>query len=289
MFDEDSITFDELSPTLFQRPYPIWSGSSTKVPDYILKLKNVIYKFKSPSNKSYIGQTKDLEKRFRRHQRLDNKNCRAFYSALSKYGFDEFEFSVLAVFDTRDQLDEAEVFAIASENTICPNGYNLTTGGGGAIPSDETRAKISASHIGKIVSSETKAKLSKANIGKRYTEKTRNKMSTTRVGMKHSSETRAKIGKAHAGKIYTVETRVKMSKAYHSMSEETRAKMCDNRKRLPGREDLPKYIYIEKRKGREANPIIIVNKPGYGLKKFGSSAPFEERKAKAIEYLKNIE
>ena len=54
-----------------------------------------IYKYTSPSGKSYIGQTsRDPEKRARRGEGY--KDSPKFYNAIKKYGFDSFQFEILS-------------------------------------------------------------------------------------------------------------------------------------------------------------------------------------------------
>lgn len=95
----------------------------------------VIYKYTSPSGKSYIGQTvKSLQQR----ARIDGKgykNCPVFYRAIEKYGFSAFECQILKEITIENpqelgkQLDYWEQYYIAFYNTLSPNGYNIRAGG----------------------------------------------------------------------------------------------------------------------------------------------------------------
>lgn len=107
---------------------------------------------------------------------------------------------------------------------------NLTDGGDGAngcIPSEATRAKISASLTGRIQSEQARAKLSAFNKGKVFSDETRAKLSAARKGRGHSQEARARMSAAHKGKVPSEESRVKMSVARKGkpLPEETRAKL----------------------------------------------------------------
>jgi hypothetical protein len=81
------------------------------------------------------------------------------------------------------------------------NGWNLNDGGVGCLnPSEETRAKISVSKmgkhgpwLGKKLSAETKVKLSAAAKGKKHSEEIKAKMSASRKGKQKSEETKAKM------------------------------------------------------------------------------------------------
>lgn len=90
-----------------------------------------IYKFTNKLNgKVYIGQSINLEKRYKEHKynHLNQKYCNynsKFYRALRKYGFENFDYTVLE--ECEDVL-EKEVFYIELYNSY-NNGYNSTRGG----------------------------------------------------------------------------------------------------------------------------------------------------------------
>lgn len=92
-----------------------------------------IYCFKNKiNNKYYVGQSINLEKRYNEHKNnhLNPNYCNydsKFYRALRKYGFDNFEYSVLATCQQED-LNELEVFYINKYDSKI-NGYNSTFGG----------------------------------------------------------------------------------------------------------------------------------------------------------------
>lgn len=87
-----------------------------------------IYKYTSPSGKSYIGQTTRSLKERAGHNGKLYKGCNDFYYAIQKYGFENFEVEILAEV-LKEQLDKAEIKYIQLFNTLSPNGYNLTAGG----------------------------------------------------------------------------------------------------------------------------------------------------------------
>lgn len=116
----------------------------------------IVYISTAPNGKSYIGQTiTTLQKRRQGHLhdarngRGGKPECRAFNAALRKYGSASFQWKVLCRANNMEELNAREEEYIARYNTLSPNGYNLTTGGGNAIPSDETRERIGAAHRGK--------------------------------------------------------------------------------------------------------------------------------------------
>lgn len=179
----------------------------------------LIYKHTSPSGKAYIGQTNNYAKRCDKHKR--DKACRAFANAISHYGWDSFTHEILHSSLTIDEANTLEALCIAQHNTLSPYGYNLRTGGLNSRPSEETRAKMSATAMGKIVTPETRAKMVLAN--KNRSLETRNK----HLVVMSTPEVRAKMSAAHKGKIMSPEARAKIALANKNriVSPETRAKI----------------------------------------------------------------
>lgn len=93
----------------------------------IYRIENLI------NNKSYIGQSNDIERRLN-HHKLDylNKNKSTInypiYAAMRKYGINNFNFSILELCD-KEFLNEKEIYYISKFNSVTPNGYNQTYGG----------------------------------------------------------------------------------------------------------------------------------------------------------------
>lgn len=97
------------------------------------------------NNKSYIGQSVNVEKRWKDH--TDNLNYSykkfAFQNAIVKYGPDNFIWQVIEEFETLDECNDAEEFYVAYFNTLAPNGYNLLPGGNNRKCHESTKKKIS--------------------------------------------------------------------------------------------------------------------------------------------------
>ena len=87
-----------------------------------------IYKYTSPSGKSYIGQAINSLKQRAGHNGKQYKGCAQFYQAIQKYGFENFEVEILAEVP-QEQLNEMETKYIQIFNTLSPNGYNISAGG----------------------------------------------------------------------------------------------------------------------------------------------------------------
>lgn len=141
------------------------------------------------NNKCYIGQSNNIKRRWRRHLTTIKHKKLPIYLALDKYGIDNFEFTILEECKT-EELNDKEGYWINLFNTMSPNGYNLTSGGGsGGTRSKDTRMKISIAltgennpMYGKEFSTQHKERLSKSLKGRIVSEETKSKMSNAQRG-----------------------------------------------------------------------------------------------------------
>lgn len=86
-----------------------------------------IYKYTSPSGKSYIGQTVQSLANRAGHNGKNYIGCRYFYSAIKKYGWNNFTVEIIGQFPI-EQLNYQERKFIEVYNTLAPNGYNIQSG-----------------------------------------------------------------------------------------------------------------------------------------------------------------
>lgn len=152
-----------------------------------------VYMHTSPSNKVYIGITKQKpEYRWRKGKKYtENKH---FTRAIEKYGWDNFTHEILFDNLTKEEAKLMEKFYIAIYDSTNQNkGYNITLGGDGGN--------------GHQVTEEQKTKISQALSGRkgisRYGE------DNPMYGKHHNNETKKKISKANKGKIISEETKKK--------------------------------------------------------------------------------
>lgn len=101
------------------------------------------------NNKIYIGQSKNIRKRFNVHKfylRNDKNGNPYLQSAWNKYGENNFEFVVIE-FCNEEILSEKEIYYIEKYKSMYnENGYNICPGGHHCSVSEETKKKMSKSH-----------------------------------------------------------------------------------------------------------------------------------------------
>jgi group I intron endonuclease len=119
-----------------------------------------IYMLKSPSGKSYIGQTtRSVEERFKAHLKKSSQ-CRGISGAIKKYGWENFELDWYECPD--NELNKHEKWMVKLLGTISPEGYNLKEGGGNrGKMSEESKQKCREANLGKKASEETKERMRK--------------------------------------------------------------------------------------------------------------------------------
>ena len=150
-------------------------------------IEGVIYRYKSPSGKYYIGQTIDEERRRYNFLRDITYAGDKINYARKKYGPENFEYTVLMKVTGDDKeeiiryLNMLEPFFIKQYNSI-ENGYNSSEGGKNGLLSEYTKKKMSEVRTGHKTSEETKRKISEKHKGKIISEESRKKMSDSRRG-----------------------------------------------------------------------------------------------------------
>lgn len=145
-------------------------------------------------NKVYIGQSKNIIKRYKEHiynlKHNIHPNC-YLQNAFNNYGSDDFCLEILYEIDefefSREKLYDLEIKYISKyDSSNREKGYNIESGGNGvARASKETCEKLSNAMKGKFVgrklSEQTKLLMSKNNarywLGKHLPEETKNKLS----------------------------------------------------------------------------------------------------------------
>lgn len=131
-------------------------------------MRGSIYKIQNLVNgKTYVGFTTNLNRRIKCHKNraFVSLHKTKLYDAMRKYGWDNFQFSV--VYESKDvehTKNVMENYFIAEYDSI-KNGYNMTLGGDGTLGVVPWNKGISV-----IISEETKKKISSALKGKNVGE-----------------------------------------------------------------------------------------------------------------------
>lgn len=193
----------------------VWNCGKLK---YVLTIENnqIIYGFiysilNKINGKIYIGQTtRDIKKRIVEHKsafNLQNHNNIYLLNAFNKYGWDNFEFSIIDTALNLEELNKKEINYIQQYKSCDKNfGYNIELGGNNAKPSIETLRKMSESHLGIKQSKEwVNKKIAKAGTeeakkyGKPKTEEEKKYLSENSPkfwsGKTRDDETKNKISK----------------------------------------------------------------------------------------------
>ena len=167
--------------------------------EYDLKKKpqegfGYIYMITSPSEKSYIGQTRlAVAKRWKLHC-CSKRGCTYLLNAIHKYGKSMMSVSIIGVYPISD-LNDQETIAIKKHKTRVPHGYNINEGGGNRLSvSDTTKRKQSEASLKMWATPGFKERHRAALLPVVRSEEYRENMSAS---LKHSDA--AKTGHVKAG------------------------------------------------------------------------------------------
>ena len=143
------------------------------------------------NNKTYVGQTTTLNKRYAQYKCGNPNIKRGIHAAIREHGFDNFDFKILAYANSQEELNRKEIeYVRRYKSMIYENGYNLKEPGGAKGKHSEYSKKIMSemrkdggSHWnGKNHKETTKILISIRNKGKIVTEETKKKISLSKMG-----------------------------------------------------------------------------------------------------------
>ena len=204
-----------------------------------------VYQHKNKINeKVYIGITSQKPEQRWGSQGCNYKSSPHFYSAIQKYGWDNFEHNILFTDLTKEQACLKEQELIKEYNSMNREfGYNSTSGGDIFTMNEETKQKMSQAMIrnqnglGHPCSEEKKEKISNAQKGRKFTEEHKQKLSEAAKN-RHvpCSEEKKQIlkEKSHKKSVYCEE----LDKIFESVQECSRqlgipatniSKLCNGR------------------------------------------------------------
>ena len=171
------------------------------------------------NGKRYIGITKQNPESRWGTDGTNYKSSPYFYSAIQKYGWDNFSHEILFNGLTKEEACDKEIELIAYFQTQDKqHGYNIMEGGSAPVIPEEVRKLMSEkmrgnkNGLGHACPEEKKRKISEAQKGRKLTKEHKAKLSMAKKGCNHASpsaETRKKISDSHAKKqVYCEENDV---------------------------------------------------------------------------------
>lgn len=121
-----------------------------------------IYKITSPSGKIYIGQSVDIDKRWRKYQWKQCKGQIKLYNSFVKYGVENHTFEILEECNI-EELNNKEEFYIKQYNCFNSDiALNLKSGGNRSVFSEESKQKLK----GRKHTNEAKEKIRLSKLNK---------------------------------------------------------------------------------------------------------------------------
>lgn len=170
-----------------------------------------IYKITSPSGKIYIGQSIDIESRFKKYLNNNCKNQKRLYFSFKKHGPNNHIFEILCECEISELNDKERCYQDLY-NSSGKKGLNcmLTKSNDrNGKHSEETILKFK--NIRKNFSKETRIKMSEAQKGRKHTESTKLKMSQNMKGSVFSEETKRRMSESAKKKVFSEKLRAKNS------------------------------------------------------------------------------
>jgi len=169
---------------------------------YIYKITNLV------NGKVYVGQTtKTIAKRWSQHKAAaigSRKNKQVISRAIEKYGESNFKIEEIYIARNQDVLDDNEKYFIRIFNCSNPIGYNTRPGGKGTT--EETKQRMSKTHINKYQNDPELGKKQTAHLkGKPWTAEHRYKIGSSHRGVPLPDEVKHKISNTLTGKKQTPE------------------------------------------------------------------------------------
>lgn len=160
-----------------------------------------IYKITSPSGKVYIGQSTDIENRWRYYSRLQCKKQIKLYNSLLKYGWEQHNKEILELCDISVLIEREnywkDVYKVFEVPSLCCR-YD----GKGGKDSKETRLrKQTPKNLTLLQKINKNKKISQSNTGKERTENTKNKLRKPKTNEHKNNIRKALLGREIKWKV----------------------------------------------------------------------------------------
>lgn len=135
-----------------------------------------IYKITSPSDKTYIGQSINIERRWKAYKNInESKSQIKLYSSFIKYGIINHKFEIIEKCSI-EQLNEKEIYWGLYYCVLDKTGLNLKLGNSNGKCSQETKDKISQARKGWVPSIERGIKIGNKNKNRILSDEHKNKI-----------------------------------------------------------------------------------------------------------------
>lgn len=169
-----------------------------------------LYKITSPSGKVYIGQSVDIERRFKQYKRLSCKCQTKLYNSFLKHGVSNHVFDILETFETdeREAINALELKYWQSFSDLGVELLNLKIPGNQSRHSEETKIKIGIAGKGKVYPHVAEI-VRKALTGVKLSPERCKAISEGKKGKKHSEEHKANMSKSFKGRKLSPEHKEK--------------------------------------------------------------------------------
>lgn len=158
------------------------------------------------NGKVYVGQCVGrVRRRWSNHNNPKSGSGRtAIKNAIQLYGKESFDYRVLDLALSREELNKKEIYWINELGSLAPQGYNLRTGGSSPIYTEESKSRMSAARRAYFVRIgwTPKPKQAKPERKKRvWSEDERVRRASTRPKYTHTSESKDKISASKMRKV----------------------------------------------------------------------------------------
>ena len=165
---------------------------------YVYLITNLV------NGKKYVGQTiRTVGLRFRSHCWPSTRTNMPITLAIRKYGKENFKVEVLEVCRSQEELDEREIHHATGLNAFAPHGYNLRAGNGRGCMTDELKQRIREKALGRKVSDETRSRLSRSHLGIGWSDDHKRTMSARLRGVRPAESCRKGASEKNA-KTYSL-------------------------------------------------------------------------------------
>lgn len=213
------------------------------------------------NSKKYVGITCQKGSRRWRYDGYGYKGSYYFYSAIQKYGWQNFETTILEIGLSKEEAEKREIELIKYYDTTNKSkGYNITKGGNIiGNHSEEVRKIMSEKAKKRPIDYAKIRKMQEINRGRTLSEEQRKMMSEQRKGKKLSKKHVESIRKSHIGYIHPEEQKRKISSSLKKFyeSDENRVKRSLEMKKVYSDPIARKNSSLSKMKTNK--PVLLVN------------------------------